>query len=177
MEVRPIETERLELVRLTAEAMEASLSGDHGALPYAVPADWPDVHDTRLLQLRLRQLLGDPSRVTWGVYAIVLGGEMVGHIGFHGPPGVNARRDPDAVEIGYTVFPEHRRRGYATEAVRGLLAYAREHGVRSFVASVGPGNEPSLRLVRGLGFVEVGRHWDDEDGEELELVLDDPPTG
>jgi L-amino acid N-acyltransferase YncA len=61
--------------------------------------------------------------------------------------------------------------------VRGLLGYAREHGVRSFVASVGPGNEPSLRLVRGLGFVEVGRHWDDEDGEELELVLDDPPTG
>jgi hypothetical protein len=25
--------------------------------------------------------------------------------------------------------------------------------------------------VRRLGFVEVGRHWDDEDGEELEFLL------
>src|SRR5215470_2314937 len=153
--------------------MEALLGGDRGGLPYAVPADWPDSHDARFLQLRLRQLRADPSRETWGVAAIVSPGrgEMVGHIGFHGPPGVNARRDPEAVEVGYTVFPEHRRQGYATEAVRGLLGYAREQGVHRFVASVGPENEPSLRLVRGLGFLEVGRHWDEEDGEELELVL------
>jgi RimJ/RimL family protein N-acetyltransferase len=172
-----IETERLELVLLTEEAMEALVGGDRGLLPYSVPDEWPDAHDARFLQLRLRQLRADPSRATWGVFAIVLQGEMIGHIGFHGPPGVNARRDTDALEVGYTVFPDHRRHGYATEAVRRLLAYAREHGVHRFVASVGPENEPSLRLVRGLGFVEVGRHWDEEDGEELELVLDDPPTG
>jgi RimJ/RimL family protein N-acetyltransferase len=102
---------------------------------------------------------------------------MAGHIGFHGPPGVNARREPDAVELGYTVFPEHRRNGFATEAVRGLLEYAHAHGIHRFVASVGPENEPSLRLVHGLGFVEVGRHWDEEDGDELELELHDPPAG
>ena len=174
-----IETERLRLVWLTAAAMDALLGGWPDRLPYAVPAGWPDEHDARFLRLRLRQLRQDPSRADWGVAAIVLreSGEMVGHIGFHGPPGVNARRDQDAVELGYTVFPEHRRLGYATEAVRGLLGYAREHGICRFVASVGPANEPSLRLVRGLGFVEVGRHWDEEDGEELELVLHDPPAG
>jgi RimJ/RimL family protein N-acetyltransferase len=174
-----IETERLRLVWLTAEAMDALLGGRREELPYAVPADWPDDHDARFLRLRLRQLRTDPGRADWGVAAIVLreGDELVGHIGFHGPPGINARREPDAVEVGYTVFPDYRRRGYATEAVRGLLGYARDHGVHRFVASVGPGNEPSLRLVRGLGFVEVGRHWDEEDGEELELVLHDPPAG
>ena len=174
-----IETERLELVWLTADAMDALIGRRRGELPYAVPADWPDEHDARFLRLRLRQLRQDAARADWGVAAIVLreAGEMIGHIGFHGPPGVNARREADAIELGYTVFPEHRRRGYATEAVRGLLGYARERGVRRFVASVAPGNEPSLRLVRGLGFVEVGRHWDEGDGEELELVLDDPPTG
>jgi RimJ/RimL family protein N-acetyltransferase len=78
----------------------------------------------------------------------------------------------DSVEVGYTIFPTHRRRGYATEAVRALVEHTRGLGVRRFVASVAPGNEPSLRLVRGLGFVEVGRHWDDEDGEELEFVLE-----
>jgi RimJ/RimL family protein N-acetyltransferase len=174
-----IRSERLELVWLTADAMDALLGGRHDELPYTVPPDWPDAHDGRFLRLRLRQLRADPSRADWGVAAMVLrdGRELIGHIGFHGPPGVNARRVADAVEVGYTVFPEHRRRGYATEAVRAMLGYARERGIHRFLASVAPENEPSLRLVRGLGFVEVGRHWDEEDGEELELELHDPPAG
>jgi len=28
-----------------------------------------------------------------------------------------------------------------------------------------------LALVRRLGFQEIGRHWDEEDGEELEFEL------
>ena len=174
-----IRSERLELVWLTADAMDALLGGRHDELPYAVPPEWPDAHDARFLRLRLRQLRADPSRADWGVAAMVLrdGRELIGHIGFHGPPGANARRVVDAVEVGYTVFPEHRRRGYATEAVQAMLGYARERGVHRFLASVAPENEPSLRLVRRLGFVEVGRHWDEEDGEELELELHDPPAG
>jgi RimJ/RimL family protein N-acetyltransferase len=168
-----IESERLRLVPLSAELLEALLVG--GETPFAVPGGWPDEHDTNFLRLRLRQLRADPARARWPVFGIVLPGPnaLIGHIGYHGPPGVNARNDPGAVELGYTVFPEHRRQGYATEAVRALLAHAREQGTARFVASVSPGNEPSLRIVRGLGFVEVGRHWDDEDGNELELVLDD----
>ena len=97
--------------------------------------------------------------------------QLIGHVGFHGPPGINSLRAPDAVEVGYTIFPEHRRNGYASEAVEALLEWARAQGIHRFVASVGPENEPSLKIVRRLGFVEVGRHWDDEDGEELEFEL------
>jgi RimJ/RimL family protein N-acetyltransferase len=168
-----IETARLRLVPLTADLLKALLEG--GETPFAVPAGWPDEHDAVFLGLRLRQLRADPARARWPVFGILLPepNALIGHIGYHGPPGVNARNDPDAVEVGYTVFPEHRRQGYATEAVRAVLDQARDQGVGRFVASVIPENEPSLRLVRGLGFVEAGRHWDDEDGEELELVLDD----
>jgi ribosomal-protein-alanine N-acetyltransferase len=164
-----IETERLRLVPLSEELMEALLDG--GELPFAVPPGWPDEHDARFLRLRLRQLRESPERLKWPVCAIVLDGAIVGHIGYHGPPGANALSAPDAIEVGYTIFPEHRRQGYATEAVRGLLEHARGQGIHRFVASVGPQNEPSLALVRRLGFVEVGRHWDDEDGEELEFEL------
>jgi ribosomal-protein-alanine N-acetyltransferase len=177
-----IRSERLELVWLSPQLIEALLEGRREEAEqiagFAVPAGWPDEHDARFLALRLRQTKEDPSRGPWYVRAIVLPGDepqMIGHVGFHGPPGVNSRRDPHAVEIGYTVFPEHRGRGYATEAARALLAHARAQGVRRFVASVGPENEPSLALVRRLGFVEVGRHWDDEDGEELEFELNDEP--
>jgi RimJ/RimL family protein N-acetyltransferase len=168
-----IATERLDLVWLSPELIEALLDDRRDALDFAVPGDWPDPHDRRFLAFRLRQTSDDPGRAPWLVRAIVLRDEdrMIGHIGFHGPPGVNARREPRAVEVGYTIFPEHRRQGYATEAVRGLLGWARSQGIDHFVASVGPKNEPSLALVRRLGFVEVGRHWDDEDGEELEFEL------
>ena len=164
-----IETERLRLVPLDEESMEALLLS--GEVPFAVPSDWPDEHDARFLAIRLKQLRESPERRAWPVCAIVLDGAMIGHIRYHGPPGVNARRARDAVELGYTVFPEHRRRGYATEAVRGLIEHARAQGVHRVIASVGPTNEPSLALVHRPGFVEVGRHWDDEDGEELEFEL------
>ncbi len=48
----------------------------------------------------------------------------------------------------------------------------RDAGIRVFVASITPDNEPSLAIVRKLGFVHVGEHWDDEDGRELEFRLD-----
>jgi RimJ/RimL family protein N-acetyltransferase len=144
-----------------------------------VPDGWPDAHDRRFLAFRLRQMGGDEALGRWLVRGIVLPEtrELIGHVGFHGPPGINSLKAPDAVEVGYTIFPEHRRKGYATEAVVGLLDWARAQGIHRFVASVGPGNEPSLAIVRRLGFVEVGRHWDDEDGEELEFELAaEPPS-
>lgn len=176
--VETVRSERLELVWLSPQLIEALLGGrrDEAARigGFGIPPGFPDAHDRRFLALRLAQTKEDPSRGPWYVRAIVLpegDRPMIGHIGFHGPPGVNSRRDPDAVEVGYTVFPEHRRRGYATEALRALLADAEAQGIRRFVASVGPANAPSLAIVRRLGFVEVGRHWDDEDGEELEFEL------
>jgi RimJ/RimL family protein N-acetyltransferase len=92
----------------------------------------------------------------------------VGHIGFHGPPDAGGR-----VEVGYTVLPERRRQGLATEACLALFAWARdEHGVARFRASVSPDNEPSLAVVQKLGFRQTGRQWDDVDGEELVFELD-----
>ena len=82
-------------------------------------------------------------------------------------PGGSNRRSRSATRI----FPDCRRRGYATEAVRALLAWAEQQGTHHFIASIAPDNAASLALVRRLGFQETGRHWDDEDGEELEFEL------
>jgi [ribosomal protein S5]-alanine N-acetyltransferase len=140
-----------------------------------LPEGWPDAHDRRFLNFRLGQMVERPELQKWFVYAVVLpNGDrpMIGHAGFHGPPGVNALKAHDAVEVGYTIFEPFRRRGYASEVVRVLIGWAsREHGIRRFIASISPDNEPSLALARRLGFAEIGRHWDDEDGEEVELEL------
>jgi RimJ/RimL family protein N-acetyltransferase len=91
---------------------------------------------------------------------------MVGNAGFHGPPGVNEANHERALEIGYGVLPEYRRQGYASEAVEGLIAWAGTQGIDHFVASVAPDNEPSLAIIRKLGFVRTGEHIDPEDGLE-----------
>jgi len=177
VQVETIESERLDLVWLSPETIEALLTGRLDAVDFKVPPGWPDDHDGRFLSFRLRQTTEDPSRAPWLVRAIVLKDEkrpMIGHIGFHGPPGVNAHKEPEALEIGYTIFAPYRQRGYASEAVRALLGWAGRRGIHRFIASIAPDNEPSLALVRRLGFREVGRHWDEEDGEELEFELRSP---
>lgn len=175
----PIVSDLLELVPLSREAMESLLAGRRAEASslagVRIPDGWPDDHDARFLNLRAGQLLNDPERAEWPVYAIALRDDdrtMVGHAGFHGPPGSNSLRAADAVEFGYTVFEDFRRRGYATEAVGALLDWARdERGIRRFVLSVAPTNDPSLVIVRRFGFVQTGRHWDEEDGEELIFEL------
>ena len=117
--------------------------------------------------MRLRQMREDARFQTWCPHAVVLSGQMIGHAGFHGPPGINAAGEPDAVELGYTIFAPWRGRGYATDAARMLMELAEEQGnVRRFVLSVSPTNEPSLAIVHKLGFVRTGESYDEEDGLE-----------
>jgi [ribosomal protein S5]-alanine N-acetyltransferase len=141
----------------------------------SVPHGWPDEHDARFLRLRAEQMRREPCSQEWLVRAVVLRSEsrLVGHAGFHGPPGVNGPSQPDALELGYTIFPEFRGRGYATEAAQALMDWAAEtHGIRHFIASIAPANQASLAIVRKLGFVRTGEQWDDEDGLELVFELE-----
>jgi RimJ/RimL family protein N-acetyltransferase len=175
----PIRSERLELVSISPDFIDALLaerrSDAEATAALKLPDDWPDAHDTGFLRFRLRQMRERPEIQEWFVYAVVLPeGErpMIGHAGFHGPPGVNAIKALDAVEVGYSVFEPYRRRGYATEVVRALIDWAsREHDIQRFIASISPENEPSLALASRLGFKHIGQHWDEEDGEELEFEL------
>ena len=152
---------RVDLVPLSGAAIACLLDGrrEHAArrLGAAIPAGWPDADDRSLLELRLQDIRRDPAAEPWLLFAIVRREPvplMVGHAGFHGPPGVNGRDLPAALELAYTVFAPHRRRGYAREAVAALVHWARSvHGIQRFLASIAPGNEPSMRVVTSIGFV------------------------
>ena len=179
MDVPPVRTERLELLAFTPDVIEALLAHESVAaaalLGASVPDGWPDRHDERFLRLRLGQVRAHSDLQEWSVRGVVLAEDraLVGHIGFHGPPGVNALRRPRGVEVGYSIFPAFRRRGIATEAVRGLIDWAHdERGIHEFVASVSPVNDASLAVVAKLGFEHVGEHWDEEDGLEHEFLLE-----
>jgi len=169
-----IASERLRLVSMSPAFIEALLRGHHSRaaeiMGVEVPPEWPgDL--THMLRLRFDQIRADPSEQQWLARAMVLredGRTVVGNLGFHGKPD---RRG--MVEVGYTVRPQFRRQGFAEEAVRALFDWAsRTHGIRRFRASVSPTDEPSLSLVRKLGFVQTGEQWDEIDGRELVFELE-----
>ena len=180
MDVPPIHTARLELASMAPEFMEALLAGRFAdaqkLLGAELPAEPVDEAVERFLARRVAQLREEPDVQRWLARAIVRkegGRVMIGNVGFHGQPGVNAAGNERALEIGYGVQPEHRRQGYASEAVEGLIGWARTQGIDHFVASVAPDNESSLAIIRKLGFVRTGEHIDPEDGLEYVFELVD----
>jgi [ribosomal protein S5]-alanine N-acetyltransferase len=140
-----------------------------------IPQDWLEVK--WLMEIRLAKLRGDPALEPWSLRAIGLRETrmMIGFIGFHTRPGADYLRSYalDSVEFGYTIFPGYRRMGFAGEAAEALMQWAtREHGVKRFVLSISPANEPSLRLARRFGFRKVGTVTDPEDGVEDIYLLE-----
>jgi RimJ/RimL family protein N-acetyltransferase len=165
----PIRTERLELVLLTRAWLQAFADGTPlPELGFADPGGFLADSGT-LVRWRLQQLEADPGEEPWLLRAIVLreSGEAVGYVNFHAPPDARGM-----VEIGYTVLPSHRRRGYAMEAATGMWDWAADNGARILRASISPDNEPSLAMIHRAGFVEVGSQIDEIDG--LELIFEKP---
>jgi ribosomal-protein-alanine N-acetyltransferase len=163
-----VRSDRLDLLAMTVELMEALQRGDRESaqqmIGYRIPADWPQGMES-VLRFRIAIARAQPETLPLLLRAMVLrtGPEVVvGRIGFHGPPD-----ETGMLEIGYEVFPAFRRQGYAREAVVAMFGWAqRDPAVLRFRASVSPDNLASRSLVTGLGFIEVGTQWDEEDGEE-----------
>jgi ribosomal-protein-alanine N-acetyltransferase len=172
--VPTIHADRLDLVAMSPAFLDAVLSGRRADAEtiagLKLPGSWPDERDRRLLRLRRDQMRRDPGCHEWLIRAMVLpdeGHAMIGHIGFHGPPQTVGR-----AELGYSVVPARRRRGYAIEGARTLMDWAaNEHGVTSFFVSIAPDNVASLALAARLGFVQVGEQIDEEDGLEYVFQL------
>ena len=163
-----IRSDRLDLVPTSLELIEALRRGDRKSAQrlagYQIPGDWPEGMES-VLRYRIAIARAQPEALPLLLRAMVLRadpGVVVGRIGFHGPSD-----DTGILEVGYEVFPPYRRRGYAREAVLGMFRWAqRDPAVLRFRATVSPENESSRNLIAGLGFLEVGIQWDEEDGEE-----------
>ncbi len=65
--------------------------------------------------------------------------------------GGGCETDSAALELGYHIFAPYRRRGYAEEACRAVLDWARQELDCPVYAKVKPDNLPSVRLLKKLG--------------------------
>lgn len=168
-----IHSPRLELIAMSAVFLDSSFKGDletaSRLIGLDIPSDWLDAK--WLMEMRLIKMRENPALEPWLLRAVGLRETktMIGFIGFHTLPGAEYLNHyaPGSVEFGYTVFPDYRGQGYASEAAQALMDWAnREHNVTRFVVSISPSNEPSLRLAKKFGFRKVGTVTDPEDGVE-----------
>ncbi len=117
--------------------------------------DLPEVNALRFREMvaeRPRELRpGAYGRFEWIIYAD----------GHDEPIGWLSLRVSDRTkrrgEIGYSIVRQHRKRGYATEAVTALIAESagRAH-IKQLRAYCVPDNDSSRTVLRKLGFVEEG---------------------
>ncbi|QYZ80031.1 N-acetyltransferase [Methanofollis formosanus] len=152
-------TERLELVPATPGHLDLDLT-DHGALAALleadVPADWPPEMIREARSPFLSMLRADPLSEGWNLwYLVCTGGDrrmLVGGCGFVGRPSVEGR-----VEIGYSLLPGCRGRGYASEAAAALIRWAFDDPeVTCVFARTYADLTQSIRLLRRLGFTPAG---------------------
>lgn len=73
-------------------------------------------------------------------------GQAIGGLGFHGAPDEHG-----SVTIGYGLISSVRGKGYASEALRGLLLFAREHGITCVVGDADHDNAASQRVMASVG--------------------------
>jgi RimJ/RimL family protein N-acetyltransferase len=102
-------------------------------------------------------------------------GELVGDCAF-----CVQREEPTAAEIGFTFARPFQKRGYAFEAVSGLLPYFFSTlGLHRLIARTDSENHPAHALLERLGFRREGteRVWfKGAWGGEDRYVLDRPPV-
>lgn len=171
-------TARLDVVAATLDHVHAELDGRErlAALLHAdVEAGWPPGEYDRGAQEFFRDRLceGGAEVVGWYTwYALRRGGSqrvLVGAGGFIGPPS----EEGDA-EIGFSIMPTWRGRGYATELVGALLTWAFDDPrARRILAHTTPQNAASCRALEKSGFCLVGRI---EESQTMCFELLRPPS-
>jgi [ribosomal protein S5]-alanine N-acetyltransferase len=168
-----IQTERLLLVALLPEHIEALIARDFGLFAalsgFRFPPGNPDLGD---LAWHLKAIRADDRHLPWRMRVIVERSSktVVGSINLKGPPSAGD------VEIGWGLIEQVRGQGYATEASAAVIEWARQQpDVRSISATIPDDNYPSQRLAKRLGLTRTSQtrrnlplwKWDGDTAEKL----------
>lgn len=174
----PVRTSRLDLAPLSADAVDALLRGERDRLERLTGARFreaaPPPYMADALPVVLERLRARPAEAPWWNWLVVdrESGEAVGSVAFGGPVSPEG-----AVLVGYAMYADCEGRGYATEAVRALVAWAfAQPGVREVRALAPVWNTPALRVAENVGMRPVAAEEDDDVGDVLLYALSAPAS-
>ncbi|MFJ2738759.1 GNAT family N-acetyltransferase [Streptomyces sp. NPDC087440] len=155
-----LQTERLVLHPLSVADSERLVAGG----PLHETPDYPREGDISAAQRFLRTCAekGDPSPYANFEIRLREDGSPIGGIGFHA-----AADESGAVTIGYGLIPAAWGNGYATEALREIVRFARVCGASRVKGDADHDNIASQRVMLAAGMLPVG---EDEEVRYFELA-------
>lgn len=119
---------------------------DFGVVSMLARAPWPYREADAIAYCRREVPFGS---MTFSVTVPELpGAPVIGQIGIE--------PDEEGHELGYWIARRHQRRGYASEAVRGVLSMAKAFGIKRVNAGHFLENAASGKVLKANGFVETG---------------------
>ena len=119
---------------------------------------------TAIWDYMISLLDGRPDNADWLMQAVAIDDEVIGNAGFKGAP-----KDGE-VELGYSIAPDHRRRGHASTVVTMLLDRAHRARVNRVIARINPDNLASIGVVTKAGFVPDGEYLSPRSGRQLQFA-------
>ncbi len=158
-------TERLELRPISLEAVIASLEGRRRVeieqiIGAELPWTWPSrALVEQVFEASIEAIRADPTTRLWGDRLMVTredAPKIVGSVVFHGRP------DAEGVcEIAYGVEDSFQGRGYATEGLRAVVAWAlKQPECRIVRAATTSWHKGSMRVLEKIGMRYVGDRRD-----------------
>jgi [ribosomal protein S5]-alanine N-acetyltransferase len=165
-----IQTPRLDLIAISLPLLRCEM-GDgpdfaarfHALAGAVIPPEWPPQDwEPHVLEYVLRQLTAHPEFLGWTRFIALRDAEtgsrtLVGTVGAIPPATEMAHSAPGEIEVGYGIMPAFQRRGFATEALAGMMAWVRSQmDVRAFVAQTFPHLHASIRVLEKSGFEPAG---------------------
>ena len=98
------------------------------------------------------------------MFAIVSDGKIVGIVSLF-------QHSSEVVSIGPEVFFEHRRKGFAKEAMMRACQLAKEKGFKIVSQQIRVNNDASITLHRSLGFETNGFVYTNSKGNQVSIYL------
>ena len=144
-----IQTERLTLRPFSdgdRAAMYALLTDNTVNRTYLLP-DFRTTEQLETMFRRFQTLSNDESRF---VAAIDLGGALIGFVN-------DVEIKDGRVEMGYVVSPAYHNCGYATEALKGIIAELFAKGFHEVVAGAFEDNPASIRVMIKSGMTRLDK--------------------
>jgi RimJ/RimL family protein N-acetyltransferase len=167
------ETDRLTCYALTVEDYESFAAGYEPTWGSFTNPHRHLIEGPSPISHRIPRVAANPEFADIGIVLAVLKAtnEIIGSAGFHDLPDENGM-----IEIGFGIVDEFQNQGFGTELLHGMwkMITARPD-VQTLRYTVSPDNQPSLHIIRKLGFALVGEQMDEEDGLELiyEMSVED----
>lgn len=152
-----IETKRLIIDTMSLSLIDAAANRDFDSirtLGYVAGSEWPQDDFMEAIPVFREMIVAYGDAYGFGSWIIAdrESKEIIGGIGF-----IDGPDESGAVEIGFGINPDRRRRGYCAESVEAMVRWAfTQPGVYRVKAHCEKDNAGSIAVLAKTGFVSVG---------------------